>query len=105
MKTRRTNFRRDFLKLAGIGMTAATVSSLTSTNVLARASNPSQNNLFDVRKFGAKGDGTTIDTAAINNAILAAAAAGGGTVLFPAGTYASYSIHLKSFVTLYLDSG
>jgi polygalacturonase len=60
---------------------------------------------FDVKTFGAKGDGTTLDTAAINKAIEAAAAAGGGTVLFPAGTYASYSIRLKSHVSLYLDHG
>jgi len=60
---------------------------------------------FDVRAFGATGDGTTIDTAAINKAIDAAAAAGGGIVRFPAGTYASYSIHLKSHVALYLDIG
>ncbi len=60
---------------------------------------------MDVRKFGAKGDGKTLDTAAINRAIDAAAAAGGGTVFFPAGTYASYSIHLKSKVLLYLGPG
>ncbi|GII23661.1 exo-poly-alpha-D-galacturonosidase [Planosporangium mesophilum] len=63
--------------------------------------------VFDVRRFGAKGDGVTIDTDAINRAIEAAAAPGpggkpGGTVYFPAGTYASYSIHLKSNVALYL---
>ena len=61
--------------------------------------------VFDVRAYGAKGDGTTIDTAAINSAIEAAAAAGGGTVFFPAGNYASFSVHLRSHVTLYLDSG
>ena len=61
--------------------------------------------VFDVRAHGAKGDGVTLDTAAINAAIDAAAAAGGGTVFFPAGDYLSYSIHLKSHVTLYLDSG
>jgi polygalacturonase len=60
---------------------------------------------FDVRAFGATGDGKTLDTGAINQAIDAAAAAGGGTVYFSAGTYASYSIHLKSNVTLYLDQG
>ena len=56
--------------------------------------------VYDVRAFGAKGDGQTIDTAAINAAIEAAAAAGGGTVYFPAGTYPSYSIRLKSHVAL-----
>ncbi len=61
--------------------------------------------LFNVRDFGATGDGKTLDTDAINRAIDAAAAAGGGTVVFPAGTYASYSIHLKSNISLYLDAG
>ena len=60
---------------------------------------------FDVRKFGAKGDGKALDSPAINKAIDAAAAAGGGTVLFPAGTYRSFSIRLKSNITLYLDQG
>src|SRR5882757_11466273 len=60
---------------------------------------------FNVRAYGAKGDGATLDTAAINAAIDAAAAAGGGTVYFPAGTYPSFSIRLKSHITLYLDSG
>jgi polygalacturonase len=60
---------------------------------------------FDVRAYGAVGNGKTIDTKAINAAIDAAAAAGGGTVYFRAGTYPSYSIHLKSNITLYLDQG
>src|SRR4051812_41824887 len=60
---------------------------------------------FDVKTFGATGDGKTLDTAAINNAIDAAAAAGGGTVEFPAGNYLSYSIHLKSHIELHLGIG
>jgi polygalacturonase len=60
---------------------------------------------YDVRQFGARGDGTTIDSDAINKAIEAAAAAGGGTVHFPAGTYASFSIRLKSNVVLSLGAG
>src|SRR5262245_61563521 len=60
---------------------------------------------YDVRAFGAKGDGQTLDTRAINKAIEAAAANGGGTVRFPAGSYLSFSIHLKSNITLYLDQG
>jgi len=60
---------------------------------------------FDVKTSGAKGDGATLDTAAINRAIDAANAAGGGTVYFPPGTYVSGSIHLKSNVTLYLEQG
>jgi len=61
--------------------------------------------VFNVRAMGATGDGKTVDTPAINKAIEAAAGAGGGTVLFPAGTYLCYSIHLKSNVALYLDRG
>lgn len=51
---------------------------------------------YDVKEFGATGNGTTLDTDAINKAIENAAKAGGGTVNFPAGTYLSYSIRLKS---------
>lgn len=61
--------------------------------------------VFDVRKFGAKGDGQTLDSPAINRTIDAAATAGGGTVYFPAGNYLSVSIHLKSNIALYLDAG
>ena len=60
---------------------------------------------FDVRAFGATGNGKSLDTDAINRAIDAAAANGGGTVVFPAGDYLSYSIRLKSNVDLYLGPG
>ncbi|HEY1206120.1 MAG: glycoside hydrolase family 28 protein [Bryobacteraceae bacterium] len=60
---------------------------------------------LDVKSFGAKGDGKTPDTAAIDRAIDAAAAAGGGTVFLAAGTYLCYTIHLQSKVALHLDQG
>lgn len=60
---------------------------------------------FNVRDHGARGDGKTLDSAAVNAAIAAASAAGGGTVLFPAGRYLSFSIRLRSNVALYLDAG
>ena len=60
---------------------------------------------FDVKEYGAVGDGHAIDTPAVNKAIEAAAAGGGGTVYFPAGTYACFSIRLKSNIALYLDQG
>lgn len=61
--------------------------------------------LYNVKDHGAKGDGKTIDSPAINKAIELAAAAGGGTVFIPAGDYLSYSIRLKSHIHLYLDAG
>ena len=76
----------------------------TATTAVAQQSAPFVG-AFDVKKFGAKGDGKALDSPAINKAIDAAAAAGGGTVLFTAGTYRSFSIRLKSNVGLYLDHG
>src|SRR5581483_12239789 len=64
-----------------------------------------QNGVYNVKVFGAKGDGNASDTKAINRAIDSAAANGGGQVYFPAGNYPSGSIHLKSNISLYLEQG
>jgi polygalacturonase len=62
--------------------------------------------IFNVHDYGATGNGSSNDTAAINRAVTAANTAGGGTVQFPSGTYRSANtIHMKSNVTLQLDSG
>lgn len=61
--------------------------------------------IFNVRQHGAAGDGTTLDTDAINRTIAAAAEHGGGTVFFPAGTYLTFSIRLRSHITLHLGAG
>ncbi len=107
------NSRRKFLSGIGLAGIAGTV---TVANIPTSAANgaremghpslyASSQAEFDVRDFGATGDGKTLDTAAINRAIDAAAAASGGTVYFPAGNYLCYSIHLKSKVALYLEQG
>jgi polygalacturonase len=57
------------------------------------------------RTFGAKGDGTTKETAAIQQAIDTCEKEGGGTVTLGAGTYLSAPIVLKSNITLHLDKG
>jgi len=62
-------------------------------------------NFFNVRTFGATGDGKTLDSPAINQAIDTAVAVGGGTVLVPAGTYLCGSIHLQSNIHLLIDAG
>lgn len=61
--------------------------------------------IHNVMTYGAKADGVTIDSPAINRAILAATADGGGTVYFPAGEYACFSIRLESHVHLFLEQG
>lgn len=60
---------------------------------------------FNVKNFGATGDGIRPDTDAINKTIQAARDAGGGTVLVPAGTYVSGTIQLQNNVTLWIDAG
>lgn len=61
--------------------------------------------IYNVKDFGATGDGTHIDSEAINRAIRKAASGGGGTVYVPAGEYACYSIRLASHIHLYLEQG
>src|SRR5215470_18028814 len=58
--------------------------------------------VFNVREFGAKGDGKNLDTVAVQSAIDAAHKDQGGTVLIPAGTFVVGTIELKSNVTLKL---
>ena len=77
---------------------------LVAITQIASSQNPAANG-YNVRVFGAKGDGKQLDTIAINKTIEAAAAAGGGTVYFPAGDYLSTSIRLQSNIALYLDQG
>ena len=60
---------------------------------------------YNVRDFGAKGDGTTLDTAAIQAAIDASNRDKGGTVVVPAGTFVIGSVEMKSNVTLYIAAG
>ncbi len=60
---------------------------------------------YNVTSFGAKGDGKTLNTKAIQNAIDECANNGGGTVVVPAGTYLTGTIVMKDNVTLELQAG
>jgi polygalacturonase len=100
--------RRNFLRNSSFGIMAAAfpAAEIAVGQAPSAASQLSvSSGLYDVRKFGATGDGKTLDTDAVNRAIEQAASSGGGTVLFPPGTYLTFSIHLKSDVHLHLMQG
>ncbi|MBQ9201920.1 MAG: glycoside hydrolase family 28 protein [Bacteroidales bacterium] len=61
--------------------------------------------VYNVRDFGAAGDGKQIDSPAVNAALLQAASDGGGVVLLEGGTFLCYSIHLQSGTTLRVEKG
>lgn len=60
---------------------------------------------FNVKDYGARGDGNTIDTKAINSAIADCVKHDGGTVFIPAGNFVTGSFQLFSNINLYLDAG
>lgn len=100
------SMRRDFLRTGSFGMAAATLPGVALAGAAqdGNATAAARREIFNVRKYGATGDGKTLDTEAVNRAIDAAAQQG-GTVVFPAGSYLCFSIHLKSRVHLYLQPG
>jgi polygalacturonase len=61
--------------------------------------------IFNVKQFGARGDGKTFDTPAIQSAIDAASQAGGGAVILPPGIFLSGSLRMKSHVELRVEAG
>ncbi len=99
--------RRKWLRLAsatslGSGLLAATGAAaeprahveINDPNLGART--------YNVRDFGAKGDGTTLDTAAVQTAIDMCNKDQGGIVLVPAGVFLIGTIEMKSNVTLHI---
>ena len=58
---------------------------------------------FDIRKYGAIGDGSTLNTAAIQAAIDECACQGGGKVIVSDGVYVTGTIHMRSFVELSIE--
>jgi polygalacturonase len=120
--------RRDFIKVAGItaGATLASgavlpqIASAAETPphpaaaspwdevpaILARITPPTfPDATFDVKSYGAKGDGKAKDTEAFRKAIVACNAAGGGRVVVPKGTFLTGAITLLSNVDLHVSDG
>ena len=90
--------RRRFLN----GLFALPLAKLVTKPSFAQETPKAARLTLNVRDFGATGDGTTKDTAAIQKALDRSGVLGGGEVLFPAGTYLSGAIALRSNTTLRL---
>jgi polygalacturonase len=109
--TNKSISRREWLNRAataslGTGLLAAA----TSTTFAADSTDSSDNKLlgarvYNIRDFGAVGDGKTLDTKAVQAAIDACAKDNGGTVLVPAGVFVIGSTELKTNVTLHISAG
>jgi hypothetical protein len=102
--SRRECFGKLGLPAAGVVIGA----SMFGAKASAAPAVPSRSNddlgarVYNVRSFGAKGDGLALDTAAVQAAIDACTHDGGGTVLVPAGTFTIGTVELKSNVTLHI---
>lgn len=97
--------RRKWLRLfsvtsLGSGLVAAAGAAPRSSLALADQNLGAQT--YNVRDFGAKGDGRTLDTVAVQAAIDACSRDRGGTVLVPAGVFVIGTIEMKSNVTLHI---
>ena len=98
--------RRNVLTIDGLlpdSTYAVSVTDGNGTTVTQEISTKPESVLLNVRKFGAAGDGSHDDTAAIQAAIMACPPQ--GTVFVPAGTYRCTPLFLKSEMTLWLEEG
>src|SRR4051794_24498934 len=99
MNTPASLSRRQWLgQMSGPVLAASIASSLPLGSVAAAETTPDDRlagaRVYNIRDFGAKGDGTTLDTAAVQAAIDACHAARGGTVLVPAGNFLTGTLEL-----------
>jgi hypothetical protein len=98
--------RRNWLERISAASVGAGLFAAAAPNASAAAVTAPENSLgarvYNIRDFGAKGDGTTLDTAAVQAAIDACTKEHGGTVLVPAGNFLIGPIELKSNVTLHI---
>lgn len=95
---------RVFRVLLAAVLPVAALGELCASELTSRSPEDS-NGTFNVRNYGARGDGVNLDTEAINLAVAACSKAGGGKVLFPPGRYLTGTIRLASHITIFLDAG
>ena len=94
------NSKRDFIRkagllgTAGIAATLPTLAGVSQINVGAKSSS-----VFNVKDFGAKGDGKTSDSAAIQKALDAAGKIQ-GTAYFPSGIYKCHDLNVSPNTTI-----
>src|SRR5690348_16850421 len=85
----------------GAGILATATPNVRAVDPMPGSANTLGTRIYNIRDFGAKGDGTTLDTAAVQSAIDACTKDQGGTVLVPAGNFLIGPIELKSNITLH----
>ncbi|MBV9868160.1 MAG: glycoside hydrolase family 28 protein [Abitibacteriaceae bacterium] len=78
---------------------------LVASATLHAATAADSSGVFNVRDYGAIGDGKHLETAALNQAVTACAKAGGGVVYLPPGIYLTGTIVMQSHVTLEIAGG
>src|SRR5262249_526158 len=97
--------RRQWLQHLPLPVLAASIGAPVLEAQTPAAANDRGACVYNIRDHGAKGDGTTLDTAALQAAIDTCTGDGGGTVLVPAGAFHIGAIELKSNVTLRIAAG
>lgn len=98
-----TPSRRTYLGLTA--MLAAAPAAAQAQSAAPDAAHDLGARTYNIRDFGARGDGRSLDTAALQSAIDQCAKEFGGTVLVPAGTFVIGTVEIKSNVTLHLAAG
>ncbi|MFI5453347.1 glycoside hydrolase family 28 protein [Pedobacter sp. UC225_61] len=101
--------RRKWLKSVSIPAAAVIGASFIGNSAQAKEGNATDEKMFgaqiyNIKDFGAKGDGKTLNTTAVQAAIDLCYQEKGGTVLVPAGDFVIGTIELKSNVTLHLSN-
>lgn len=102
---RQSMTRRGWLGASGLVMASAAPLAASGAEPATRPASEPTTARFDIRRYGAVGDGKTVNTAAIQQAIDACSAAGGGRVVFDGGRYVTGTIYLKSNVILTIEVG